>query len=480
MVRADVRRAHRLRGAGDRVQPLAADRHTRRRRPPTPPHSPARCSCPRTSGNKAYTTAQTVATENGFTNGSGGVTVTTAPGLLPNQLKVTVAINTKNPWGAIVNYNNTTIVRSAVAEYQLPQNLGSPQNTYGNDPESAAAQPQFWGNVFGPSSTKDKGDAIQSVGPTANTTLCNADNCNGPAAAPVSGQNRDYDANGYFYGIDVPDGDRPGRLNVQVYDPGVRPRRRQLWWQRREREQQPQQRRDAHRGADPGLRHDVPDDHTGGALRLGGLQRVLQRRQLLRRRQQHRQPVDHVDAAGPRRLDLGSDQQPDRLPGRVPGRLPGDHERAAERHRRRHRVEDAAAAVDQLPRHEPGPHLRLVLPPVGARSAVSTARCRARTSSRCRRGRRSTAPRRPTAGARTGSRSEWALGSNFSTTQRAPRVRQPEDGCLRERHRREHAVLPHPGTAGRGGQDAGAELLRHRRRFATRDARPCSRPRTRT
>ena len=118
----------------------------------------------RERGNKAYTTAQTIATENGFTNGSNGVTVTTAAGQLPNQLKVTVAINTKNPWGAIVGYNNTTIVRSAVAEYQLPQNLGSPQNTYGNDPESAAAQPQFWGNVFGPSSNKDKGDAIQSVG----------------------------------------------------------------------------------------------------------------------------------------------------------------------------------------------------------------------------------------------------------------------------------------------------------------------------
>ena len=68
-----------------------------------------------------------------------------------------------------MNYNSTTIVRSAVAEYQLPQNLGSPQNTYGNDPESAAAQPQFWGNIFGPSSNKDKGDAIQSAGQGAAT-----------------------------------------------------------------------------------------------------------------------------------------------------------------------------------------------------------------------------------------------------------------------------------------------------------------------
>ena len=92
---------------------------------------------PENAGNKAFTTAQSISSQNGFTNGSNGVTVTTAAGKLPNQLKVTVSINTKNPWGAMVGYNNTTIVRSAVAEYQLPQNLGSPQNSYGNDPESA-------------------------------------------------------------------------------------------------------------------------------------------------------------------------------------------------------------------------------------------------------------------------------------------------------------------------------------------------------
>ncbi len=166
---------------------------------------------PENVGNKAFTTAQTLASENGFTNGSNGVTITTVAGKLPNQLKVTVSINTKNPWGAIVNYNNTTIVRSAVAEYQLPQNLGSPQNSYGNDPESAAAQPQFWGNLFGPSSNKDKGDAIQAAGPAAAAALCNADNC-------PSSVNKDYDANGYFYGIDVPAG-TTGALNVQVYDP---------------------------------------------------------------------------------------------------------------------------------------------------------------------------------------------------------------------------------------------------------------------
>jgi hypothetical protein len=166
---------------------------------------------PENIGNKAYTTAKTIASENGFTDGANGVVITTAAGKLPNQLKVTISVPTKNPFGGIVGYKNSTIVRSAVAEYQLPQNLGSPQNTYGNDPESTATPPQFWGNIFGRSSNKSKGDAIQAAGPGAATSLCDADNC-------PSSVNKDYDANGYFYGIDVPPG-TSGALNVQVYDP---------------------------------------------------------------------------------------------------------------------------------------------------------------------------------------------------------------------------------------------------------------------
>ena len=57
--------------------------------------------------------------------------------------------------------------------------------------------------MFGPSSNKSKGDAIQS-------TICDgADNC--------SGSNTDYDPNGYFYGIDVQSSASP--LTVQAFDP---------------------------------------------------------------------------------------------------------------------------------------------------------------------------------------------------------------------------------------------------------------------
>ena len=88
--------------------------------------------------------------------------------------------------------------------------MGSPINQFGNDPTIASPvhgstrYPDFWTNVFGPSSDKSKGDAIQS-------TICDgADNC--------SGTNSDYDPNGYFYGIDVQSASG-APLTVQAFDP---------------------------------------------------------------------------------------------------------------------------------------------------------------------------------------------------------------------------------------------------------------------
>ena len=167
---------------------------------------------PENVGNKAFTTAQTIASENGFTDGSNGVTITTAAGKLPNQLKVTVSINTKNPWGAMVGYNNTTIVRSAVAEYQLPQNLGSPQNTLRERSGVGARRNRSSGGTSsGRRRARTRVTRSSRRDRLAARRVCNADNC-------PSSVNKDYDATGYFYGIDVPAGST-GALNVQVYDP---------------------------------------------------------------------------------------------------------------------------------------------------------------------------------------------------------------------------------------------------------------------
>jgi Flp pilus assembly protein TadG len=167
---------------------------------------------PNNPGQIGYTTAKSVAGRNGYTDGNKGVTVTPVAGSLPTQLKVTVSEPVHNFFGSLVGAGTTTVTKHAVGEYEPAVNMGSPINQFGNDPQSGAPlgstrYPELWANVFGPSSYKDKGDAIQS-------NLCTpgvqVDNC--------SGSNTDYDPNGYFYAIDVKPG-ATGPMAVQIYDP---------------------------------------------------------------------------------------------------------------------------------------------------------------------------------------------------------------------------------------------------------------------
>jgi len=169
---------------------------------------------PDNTGNIAYTTAQTIAGKNGFTNGQNGVTVTATVGQLPTQLDVTVSEKVHNYFGALVGAGTTTITKHAVGEYEAAVSMGSPINQFGNDPESGAAlgstqYPELWANVFGPSSYKDKGDAYQSGLCTPGVQV---DNCTGVS------NNTDYDSNGYFYGVTVQPG-ATGPLTFQIYDP---------------------------------------------------------------------------------------------------------------------------------------------------------------------------------------------------------------------------------------------------------------------
>ena len=157
----------------------------------------------------AFTTARSIASENGYTDGRNGVTVSVVPGQQPNQLRVTITESVHNTFGAVIGVGTSNVVRTGVGEYQRPVSMGSPVNQFGNDPTIASPihgsvrYPDFWTNVFGPASVKSKGDAVQS-------TICDgADNC--------SGTNSDYDPKGYFYGIDVQS--TAGPLAVQAYDP---------------------------------------------------------------------------------------------------------------------------------------------------------------------------------------------------------------------------------------------------------------------
>lgn len=159
---------------------------------------------PENSGGIAFTTARQVAARNGYPDGVGGISVAVSVGAYPNQLRVRITRTVQNRFAQVVGFATTTLRRTAVAEYQRAVSMGSPSSRYGNDPEPGGPYPDFWGNVFGPASSKQKGDAIQS-------RLCigTVDNC--------AGTNTDYDPNGYFYAVEVQSTASP--LRVQAFDP---------------------------------------------------------------------------------------------------------------------------------------------------------------------------------------------------------------------------------------------------------------------
>ncbi len=101
-----------------------------------PPPWPGSRSCPRTSPS-AKTRALEVAARNGYDN-TGNNTVTVELGEKPTQLKVTVTEVVKNTFGAAIGVPTTTISQSGTADYQGPAPMGSPCNTFGNEPNAGS------------------------------------------------------------------------------------------------------------------------------------------------------------------------------------------------------------------------------------------------------------------------------------------------------------------------------------------------------
>ncbi len=170
---------------------------------------------PENVGNQAFTMAKAVATKNGFDDVDSDVAVQVSAGLRPNQLKVRITKTVNNFFGSMVGVDSTTIVKSAVGEYQRAVNMGSPANYYGNDPElgtnGTPSYPFFWASIAGPSTDKVQGDAMHSTTCGTNANGTRPDNC-------PSTTNTEYDSKGYFYGIEVANG-ASGPMALEAFDP---------------------------------------------------------------------------------------------------------------------------------------------------------------------------------------------------------------------------------------------------------------------
>ncbi len=178
----------------------------------------------------ATATAKTVTDRNGYTDGSNGVTVTAAQGTRPSQLKVTVTTTVDNIFGRVIGTPSTTISRSATSDFTGPAPMGSPCNTFGNEPSSGGGassvsptgtalpdvstrfsncdpSPDFWASIEGPETDKSNGDRYSTKGCGSSTDGCS------------SGKNNEYNEQGYYWVVKVAAAAVGHPIQVQLYDP---------------------------------------------------------------------------------------------------------------------------------------------------------------------------------------------------------------------------------------------------------------------
>ena len=178
---------------------------------------------------RARVAALATAERNGFAN-SGTTTVTVAEGPQPSQLVVTISSRVSNAFAASFGSPTTTLSRAATADYTAPAPMGSPCNTFGNEPPSTtgtamvnnstgsaqpspafpncSTNPQFWAAVEGPATDKVQGDRYGTIPCSGSSTY----GCAG-------GRNSEYRSDGYFFAVHVEPAAVGRQLDVQIYDP---------------------------------------------------------------------------------------------------------------------------------------------------------------------------------------------------------------------------------------------------------------------
>ncbi|HET6562732.1 MAG TPA: Tad domain-containing protein [Marmoricola sp.] len=174
----------------------------------------------------ARATASDVSSRNGYPN-SGTTSVAVEAGTLPSQLKVAVSSTIPNTFGSMFGIDTIDITRTAVADYNGPAPMGSPCNTFGNEPTSGvgsatpvgsalpavpydgcSSKPDFWASIEGPQTTKGQGDRYATRSCGASSHECS------------SGKNKEYREDGYFWLVRVGEAAVGNPIKLQLYDPG--------------------------------------------------------------------------------------------------------------------------------------------------------------------------------------------------------------------------------------------------------------------
>jgi len=184
--------------------------------------------------------AKEVSKRNGYDDAAANVQVTVTKGTLASQLKVTVSTTIENQFGQMIGVSSANITRSAVADFKGSAPMGSPCNTFGNEPTpgtpavppatvpptppalpadtalpplgqrfpNCESRPQFWATVEGPQTDKANGDRYGNIRCLSSSTY----QCSG-------GVNSEYRPDGYFWVIRVEPTAVNQPIKLQLYDP---------------------------------------------------------------------------------------------------------------------------------------------------------------------------------------------------------------------------------------------------------------------
>lgn len=178
---------------------------------------------------QAKARALDIAGDNGFPHG-GNIQVNVVVGDKPTQLKVTVSSRVSHAFASAFGLSSSVMSRTAVADFNGPAPMGSPCNTFANEPAASTSQvgygpagsqlkqpthancaaPQFWGSISGPETMKDQGSQFE-------TRKCQGgeDGCTGGAG----GVNTDFDPRGFIYMVRINAAAIGQPVRLQIYDP---------------------------------------------------------------------------------------------------------------------------------------------------------------------------------------------------------------------------------------------------------------------
>lgn len=170
------------------------------------------------------------AKNNGYINGASGTSITVSAGERPTQLKVSISTTVDNFFAKSFGIDTSTITRSSVADFNGPAPMGSPCNTFGNEPAGSSSvgpvgsalktptyatcstNPQFWGAIAGPETWKDQGSQFE-------TRKCGGVGEDGCVSSASGAANEEYDPRGFIYMIRVTPAAVGQSIQVQLYDP---------------------------------------------------------------------------------------------------------------------------------------------------------------------------------------------------------------------------------------------------------------------